>query len=257
MRAYGFVVYGAFLGAFVYFIGWVEGLMVPRTIDEGPAGPTAWAIVVDVLLLGVFAAQHSVMARPWFKRHWTRIVPPAAERSTYVLLATAVLVLLMWLWRPIPDVVWETDATAVRAVLYAVSFAGWGLALLSTFAIDHADMFGLTPGAAPPRRQPAGRAGAGDAPALPRRTPPALPRVPDRVLGGADDVGGSAVVRRGDDWLRPHGGPVRGARPGRHVRRPLPRLPQTDADVDPAATEAHPTGVGWAAWPTPASSPPD
>jgi methanethiol S-methyltransferase len=144
MRVYGFVVYGAFLGAFVYFIGWVEGLLVPRTIDEGPAGSTALAIVVDVLLLGVFAAQHSVMARPWFKRHWTRIVPPAAERSTYVLLATAVLVLLMWLWRPIPDVVWEIDPTAVRAVLYAVSFAGWGLALLSTFAIDHADMFGLS-----------------------------------------------------------------------------------------------------------------
>ena len=168
MRAYGFVVYGAFLAGFVYFIGWVEGLVVPRTIDEGPAGPTALAIVVDLLLLGLFAAQHSVMARPWFKRHWTRVVPAPVERSTYVLLATAVLVVVMWLWRPLPEAVWETDSTAVRAVAYAVSFAGWGLVLLSTFAIDHADMFGLSQ---------VQRHHAGSPPAAPTLATPLLYRV--------------------------------------------------------------------------------
>ncbi len=144
MRAYGLVTYGAFLAAFAYFIGWVEGLVVPRTIDDGPAGSTVWAVSVDLLLLGGFAAQHSVMARPGFKRRWTRVVPAPVERSTYVLLATAALVLVMWLWRPLPGAVWETDSTAVRAVAYAVSFAGWGLVLVSTFAINHADMFGLS-----------------------------------------------------------------------------------------------------------------
>ena len=168
MRAYGFFVYGAFLAGFVYFIGWVEGLVVPRTIDEGPAGSIAWAIVVNVLLLGVFAAQHSVMARPWFKRLWTRVVPEPVERSTYVLLATAVLVVVMWLWRPLPETVWETDSTAVRAVAYAVSFAGWGLVLLSTFAIDHADMFGLSQ---------VQRHRAGSPPAAPTLATPLLYRV--------------------------------------------------------------------------------
>ncbi len=144
MRAYGLAVYGGFLAVFVYFIGWVDGLVVPRTIDEGPAGSTAWAIIVDLLLLGMFAVQHSVMARPWFKRLWTRVVPAPAERSTYVLLATVTLALVMWLWRPLPDAVWDVDPTAARAAVYAVSFAGWGLVLLSTFAIDHYDLFGVS-----------------------------------------------------------------------------------------------------------------
>jgi methanethiol S-methyltransferase len=136
-------VYAGFLAGFVYFIGWVEGLVVPRTIDEGPAGATAWAIVVDLLLLSAFAAQHSVMARPWFKRLWTRVAPAAAERSTYVLLATVTLALMMWLWRPLPGTVWDADQVAVRTAVYAVSFAGWALVLLSTFAIDHYDLFGV------------------------------------------------------------------------------------------------------------------
>lgn len=143
MRAYGLVVYGGFLAVFVYFIGWVDGLVVPRTIDEGPTGSTAWAIVVDLLLLSAFAVQHSVMARPWFKRLWTRIVPAAAERSTYVLLTSVTLALVMWLWRPLPDAAWDADQAAVRAAVYAVSFAGWALVLLSTFAIDHYDLFGV------------------------------------------------------------------------------------------------------------------
>jgi protein-S-isoprenylcysteine O-methyltransferase Ste14 len=144
MRTYGLVVYAGFVAVLAYFVGWVEGLVVPRTIDDGPAGSAAWAIVVDLFLLGVFAAQHSVMARPWFKRHWTRVVPAAAERSTYVLLATVVLALMMWLWRPLPGMVWDVDPAPVRIAVYAVSFGGWGLALLSTFAIDHFDLFGVS-----------------------------------------------------------------------------------------------------------------
>ena len=226
MRAYGFFVYGAFLAGFVYFIGWVEGLLVPRTIDEGPAGPTALAIVVDLLLLGLFAAQHSVMARPWFKRLWTRVVPAPVERSTYVLLATAVLVVVMWLWRPLPEAVWETDSTAVRAVAYAVSFAGWGLVLLSTFAIDHADMFGLSQ---------VQRHHAGSPPAAPTLATPLLYRVVRHPLYLGFLVAfwvaptmsaGRLLFAAGDDRLRPDGGAVRGARPGRRLRRRLPRLPQ-------------------------------
>jgi protein-S-isoprenylcysteine O-methyltransferase Ste14 len=144
MRAYGLAVYGGFLAVFTYFIGWVEDLGVPRTIEEGPAGPTALAVTVDLMLLSLFGVQHSVMARPWFKRLWTRVVPAPVERTTYVLLSTATLLLVMWLWRPLPEAVWDVELTGLRAVGYTVSFAGWALVLLSTFAIDHADMFGLS-----------------------------------------------------------------------------------------------------------------
>ncbi|WP_153342620.1 methanethiol S-methyltransferase [Nocardia aurantia] len=140
---YGTAVYVLFLVVFLYAIGWVEGLVVPRTIDEGPAASTRAAVAIDVLLLTVFALQHSVMARPVFKRRWTRIVPAPAERSTYVLCASAALALVMWQWRPIPEVIWDVSAGPARITVYAVSFAGWALALTATFAIDHAALFGL------------------------------------------------------------------------------------------------------------------
>ncbi len=143
MVAYAAVAYLLFLVVFLYSIGWVEGLVVPRDINEGPAASTAAAIVIDLILLSIFAVQHSVMARPAFKRVWTRIVPEPIERSTYVLAATAALALIMWLWRPLPAEVWHVSATPARIVLYAISLAGWALVLISTFAIDHFELFGL------------------------------------------------------------------------------------------------------------------
>lgn len=143
MSAYGVVAYTAFLLVFLYSIGWVEKLVVPRTIDEGPRAPAAIAVVVNVVLLSVFAVQHSVMARPWFKKRWTGIVPDPIERSTYVLFATAALALVMWQWRPIPHQIWEVEGTALRVLVYAVSLGGFGLVLGSTFAIDHFDLFGV------------------------------------------------------------------------------------------------------------------
>jgi protein-S-isoprenylcysteine O-methyltransferase Ste14 len=143
ITAYGMVVYAIFLIVFVYAIGWVEGLVVPHTIDDGPGAPVVVAVIIDLALLTVFAMQHSVMARPWFKRRWTRIVPQPMERSTYVLFATAALALLMWQWRPLPEQIWNVETTWVRIALYAVSLGGWALVLAATFAIDHFDLFGL------------------------------------------------------------------------------------------------------------------
>lgn len=141
--AYGVVVYGLFLLTFLYAIGFVEGLVVSRTIDDGPEATAGMAVVINLVLLTVFALQHSVMARPGFKRWWTRFVPVAIERTTYVLLSTAALALLLWQWRPLPEVVWHVAAQPWRGLLYGISFGGWGLVLASTFAIDHLHLFGL------------------------------------------------------------------------------------------------------------------
>ena len=142
--SYGLVAYVLFLGTFVYAIGFVGNVAVPKSIDTGASAPLAEALVVNVLLPAVFAVQHSVMARRWFKRWWTRIVAPAVERSTYVLAATAALALLMWQWRPIPEpVVWTVESGPGVALLAAVFWAGWAVLLVSTFLINHFELFGL------------------------------------------------------------------------------------------------------------------
>jgi protein-S-isoprenylcysteine O-methyltransferase Ste14 len=140
---YGLVAYIVFLFASLYAVGFVEGLAVPKGIDTGSVVPMTEALVVNLLLMSLFALQHSVMARKQFKRWWTQLVPASVERSTYVLFTSLVLVLLFWQWRPLPGVVWQIANPQIAPAIVGLSFFGWLLALTSTFLINHFELFGL------------------------------------------------------------------------------------------------------------------
>jgi protein-S-isoprenylcysteine O-methyltransferase Ste14 len=140
---HGAVAYILFLAVFLYLVGFVANLGVPRGIDDGAPGPLAASLLVNAALMAAFGVQHSVMARPWFKRAWTAFIPEPAERSTFVLLASALLALLMWAWQPLPTLLWDVRDGALGDLLLATSALGWALVLLSTFAIDHFHLFGL------------------------------------------------------------------------------------------------------------------
>lgn len=140
---YGLVNYAIFLGTFLYLAGFTGNLLVPKSMDSASVGPLWAALAVNALLVGLFAVQHSVMARPTFKKRWTKFVPQPIERSTYVLFTNLALILLFWQWRPMGGVVWNIEQPLGRIALHALCVAGWLTVLITTFLINHFDLFGL------------------------------------------------------------------------------------------------------------------
>jgi protein-S-isoprenylcysteine O-methyltransferase Ste14 len=140
---YGLVSYAIFFATILYAIGFVSGLFVPKAIDDGAVVSMTEAVIVNLLLMSLFAIQHSVMARKQFKQWWTQYVPKSVERSTYVLLASLALVLLFWQWRPMPAMVWQITDPLAASIITALSMLGWLVVFTSTFLINHFELFGL------------------------------------------------------------------------------------------------------------------
>ena len=141
---YALVAYVIFFATFLYLVAFVGGApFVPLSVDRGPDAPVAIALIVDIALVALFGLQHSIMARQGFKRAWTRLVPPQAERSTFVLFASLALIVMFAFWRPIDSAIWDVESSAGQVILWALFGAGWAVVLLSTFLINHFELFGL------------------------------------------------------------------------------------------------------------------
>jgi hypothetical protein len=226
--------YGVFLLVFLYLLAFLGNVqvapLVSKSIDLGrDMGSPAIAVLIDVGLILLFGLQHSVMARPGFKRLWTRVVPTELERSAYVLIASAVLALLMWQWRPIPTpVLWHADAAWSVALGWSVMILGVFVLLWATFLIDHFELFGLQQGWSTLRSE-AARARIRHAVSLQDRASSDLPRLAADLLGRADHDRGSSVVCGGHERLHPSGHALRGARPRGAHRRAVPTLSTTGA----------------------------
>jgi methanethiol S-methyltransferase len=201
---YGIVAYVTFFISFTYAIGFVGNFIVPKSIDSGVAGNAWTALVIDALLLTLFAVQHSGMARRGFKRWLTRVIPAAIERSTYVLVASLVLLLLYAAWRPIPATVWRVTSPTGVLVLQGLFAIGWATVFLSTVMIGHFDLFGLNQVWLNMRG---------------RMREPDTFRIPDRLLGDTAHERWASAVRHRHDGLHPHRSAARGARPDRAARR--------------------------------------
>lgn len=140
---YGVVCYAVFFASFLYAIGFLANVVVPKTVDSGEEGPLTQAIVMNLVLLSIFALQHSIMARPAFKKVWTKFVPEPIERATYTVLSALLLFLLFWQWRPMTGVIWDLGDSPLAYVMWTLFLGGFGLVLYATFLIDHFDLFGL------------------------------------------------------------------------------------------------------------------
>lgn len=140
---YGLICYVFFLGTFLYAIGFVGNMVVPKSIDSGVSSPMGSAFLFNAVLLVLFVIQHTIMARPGFKRAWTKIIPKAMERSTFVLITNIILCFMFWQWRPVTDIVWQVESAAGAMVLNILFWVGFGMVLISTFIIDHFELFGL------------------------------------------------------------------------------------------------------------------
>ena len=200
---YGAAAYLLFLAAFLYLIGFVGNLAVPRSVDRGLAAPIAEAVLINAALVVLFGVQHSVMARPAFKRWWARFVPSSIERSTYVLLSSVVLALLYWQWRTMPTVIWDVRVPAARAVLWVLFWLGWAIALLATFLINHFDLFGLRQVYLASRQKPYTSIEFRVRLLYRRGASPADARDGHRVLGGTRHDGRASALLDGYDGLHP------------------------------------------------------
>ncbi len=223
---FGAVAYLVFGGTFLYAIGFVAGMVVPKDIDGGTVVPALEALMINVWLMSLFAVQHSVMARKPFKRWWTQLVPHTIERSVYVLFSSLVLILLFWQWRPMPAIVWQVADPTAATALMALSFAGWLLVLTSTFLINHFELFGLHQVITNLAGRKTARAAFQDAAVLQGRAPPALSRLHRGVLGDAGHDGRPSVVRRRHHRLHLRRHLPGGARPRRPVRGAVQALPR-------------------------------
>ena len=253
---YGVLSYAVFFATYLYAIGFVGNLWVPKSMDSVRQTPFLTALLIDLGLLGLFAVQHSVMARPAFKRWWTGFVPAAAERSTYVLLSSLALIAMFIYWQPLGGVVWDISAPLGKVLLYGAFAFGWALVLVSTFLINHFDLFGLRQVWLELLGQALPAAAVRHAAVLPLRASSAVPRVVLRLLGDADHDGHASGVRARHERLHPDRDPARRARSGRRASRVRGVPPPcADAGAVHEGTAAGSAGRGFGCSLTPAGDP--